>query len=284
MMSSPPHTWKIYSLVPFHPITSRHLHHTDLPKWNMFLAAKEREDKTTSTSNQPHNQLADARTAWPFYSNSNDKEIMQKFIDMYYFKERSIASYNALYKYSKLTTHPCVAIWQCKWHFRECKAELGKQALYHCNHHLIWSACSQFNVVSCVLIECHDKPQHVGVCAAGSLQTTTLLSIPQDIRKQNIRTANSTSRFMVVVIANIGRSLVLLVLHGQVAEPIPFLRYPLAYVFSYTVTRTAMKYCMTIHQVNLTMLALVSIMVMVKMHQDLPPDIQPLVHTAQSRW
>ena len=44
-----------------------------------------------------------------------------------------------------------------------------------------WIASSQFSVLSGGLIEFLDEPWHVGVCAAGSLHTTTLLSIPQDI-------------------------------------------------------------------------------------------------------
>ena len=44
--------------------------------------------------------------------------------------------------------------------------------LHHTTH-------PQFNVLSGGLIECLEEPWHVGVCAAGSLTTTTLLPIPQ---------------------------------------------------------------------------------------------------------
>ena len=37
----------------------------------------------------------------------------------------------------------------------------------------------QFNVLSGGLAECLDEPRHVGVCAAESFTTATLLSIPQ---------------------------------------------------------------------------------------------------------
>ena len=65
----------------------------------------------------------------------------------------------------------------------------------------------QFNVLSGGLIECLDKPRHVGVCAAGSLTTTTLLSIPQWVSEINKGdTASMTTRLTVVVSTNKWRS------------------------------------------------------------------------------
>ena len=71
----------------------------------------------------------------------------------------------------------------------------------------ILGTCSQFNVFSGVLIEWLDEPWHVGVCAAGKFQTTTLLSIPQDIiGEQHVLTyGNIIPRLTVVIAAYIGR-------------------------------------------------------------------------------
>ena len=74
----------------------------------------------------------------------------------------------------------------------------------------IVSTCSQFNVVSCVLVKCLDEIRHddVGLCAARSFQTTTLLSITQDIWKQEHELPLYPCRFTVVVTANVVRSLI----------------------------------------------------------------------------
>ena len=70
-----------------------------LPKWNMLSAAREREDKTSSTSNQPpsfsyHNQLADTHThAAMMHGNfyittekSNSKIYKFAYVILYYVK------------------------------------------------------------------------------------------------------------------------------------------------------------------------------------------------------
>ena len=104
-------------------------------------------------------------------------------------------------------------------------------------------ACFQFNAVSCVFVECLDEPWHVGVCAAGSLQTTTLLSIPQDIREHKIRsTGNITPRFTVVVIANVGRNLVCASCVTWTSGRIDRILVIPNCVCPYMVTRIAMKY------------------------------------------
>ena len=57
----------------------------------------------------------------------------------------------------------------------------------------------QFNVLSGGLIECLDEPRHVGVRAAGSLTTTTLLSILQWVSVEEwFRTARVNTRLTVV--------------------------------------------------------------------------------------
>ena len=62
----------------------------------------------------------------------------------------------------------------------------------------------QFGVLSGGLIECFDKPWHVGVCVTGSLTTTTLLSIPQwVIRVVLYRSAQVSTRLVVVVSTNV---------------------------------------------------------------------------------
>ena len=72
----------------------------------------------------------------------------------------------------------------------------------------ICCACTQFNVLSGGFTECLDEPRHVGVCAAGSLQTTTLLSIPQWIwivENTTVVTISRISTLTVVVTTNIRR-------------------------------------------------------------------------------
>ena len=62
----------------------------------------------------------------------------------------------------------------------------------------------QFNVLSSALIECLDEPWHVGMCAAGNLTTTTLLSNPQWIIVEELcRAAQVNTRLTVVVSTNI---------------------------------------------------------------------------------
>ena len=74
---------------------------------------------------------------------------------------------------------------------------------------IILCAGPQFNVLSGGLVECLDEPWHVGVCAAGTFFTTTVLSIPQRIiREQSvmkIASLSTTRRLTVVVITNKGR-------------------------------------------------------------------------------
>ena len=69
---------------------------------------------------------------------------------------------------------------------------------------------SQFNVLSGGLIECLDEPRHVGVCAAGSPTTTTLLSIPQWVSSKYcipfICTTDTNTRLTKVVSTNTWRS------------------------------------------------------------------------------
>ena len=62
----------------------------------------------------------------------------------------------------------------------------------------------QFNVLSGGLVEYLDEPRHVGVCAARSLTTTTLLSISQWVIVEVwYRATQVNARLTVVVSTNI---------------------------------------------------------------------------------
>ena len=143
----------------------------------------------------------------------------------------------------------CIAIGLCKQFLANVK--LDQEHRHSTITTSICCACFQFNVVSCVHVECLDEPRHVGVCAAGSLQTITLLSIPQDIRKHNVGTANIISRLTVVVIANVGRNLVCASCVTWTTVNTSLILFIPSCVCPYMVTWTAMKYRQSI-KVNLT--------------------------------
>ena len=135
-------------------------------------------------------------------------EVCNNFTHLSFLRQHSCSIYcNTQCKKQSKVTHCIQEISMCH-PMRICMIQLLNRQFNEFQWSVTWMSFvftySQFNVFSGSLIECLDEPWHVGVCAAGSLTTTTLLSIPQWVIVEDwFRAARVSTRFTVVVSTNI---------------------------------------------------------------------------------